>query len=192
MRSSLRLHPGLAADLALGGALLGLVSLGQACSDGNEEMLPPEYARITYNITEPTGGTAGKAIVLPLSAPTCERAQQQIKLLFTKANIGMQFTLKGAATSPYQAALSASLATRGNAQVDFQLPQMFDAAGNGSDPANFTTSDSAQDLTCTIGLNVPDPFADFTGEIMCQSASTITLRKLSLFGSFKAVPCPPQ
>lgn len=172
---------------------LGLVGLTSGCSDGDEVMLPAEYLGITYTLDPPPGsGSAGKRVILPISPGTCDRTLQQIKVLFSGNNAGVQFTLRGAATSPYQASLGATSVTKGTSQVDFSLPLSYDMTGIGQNPVNLTTSDASQDLTCTISLNVADPYSNFSGELMCQSGSNATLRKLSLFGTFKAAPCPMQ
>lgn len=184
---------GLAARRLLVGSLLGLVSATGACSNSDEVMLPAEYMSITYTIDTPPGsGSAGKRIILPISPGTCDRTLQQIKVLFSGSGAAAQFTLRGAATSPYQASLGASAVTKGTSQVDLSLPLSYDVMGNGQSPVNFTTSDTTQDLTCTISLNVADPYSNFSGELMCQSGSNAQVRKLSLFGTFKAAPCPMQ
>lgn len=155
-------------------------------------MVPVEHARITYSIDTPPGsGTMGKSLVLPALPATCERTMQQIRVLFSGSNTAMQFTLKGTGTAPFQASLGASTVSSSTAKVDFSLPLSFEN-GTGQMPITFTTSSVSDDLTCTIGLNVADPFADFSGDIMCQSGSNAGSRKLTLNGTFKAVPCPVQ
>lgn len=155
-------------------------------------MLPAEYARVTYSIDMPPGsGSMGKSLVLPALPITCERTMQQIRVLFSGNNTTMQFTLKGSGTAPFQASLGASPVSVATAKVDFSLPLSFET-GTGQMPINFTTSSVSDDLTCTIGLSVADPFSDFSGDIMCQSGSNAGQRKLTLNGTFKAVPCPMQ
>lgn len=158
-------------------------------------MIPVEHARITYTIDTPPGsGSMGQLLVLPATLPiACERTLQppQIRVLFSGKNTTMQFTLKGSGTAPFQSSLGASMVSSATAKVDFGLPLSFEN-GTGRMPVNFTTSSAADDLTCTIGLSVADPFADFSGDIMCQSGSNAMLRKLTLNGTFKAVPCPTQ
>jgi hypothetical protein len=196
MSSSLRLGSVRArAGIALGGALpaLLLTVTGLPACGPEPEMLPAEYARITYSIDMPPGsGTMGKPLVLPIVAGTvCERAAQQIKVFFSGSNAGIQFTLKGNGTAPYQASLGASVLSQGTARVDLSLPLSFEGS-TGRMPITFTTTSSGDDLTCTIGLNVADPFSDFSGDLTCESGSNAMMRKLMLSGTFKAVPCPMQ
>jgi hypothetical protein len=152
---------------------------------------PSQYVNLTYSITPPgtnTGSTPLKLAVVT-DALQCQRSSKKIVVAAIGGAAGITITLLGTGAAP-QASLRLDKDTSSVGEVSLKLPLNFDARTfETSNPMTWVTSDRTAELSCSLSISGPDPFAMFSGSFACSTLPGGT-RDVQAAGQFLALPCP--